>query len=339
MTDSQVLPVGEKSQAGEARRLAVGLAQQLGFSETEAGRVAIVAGEMAGNIVKHAGEGYLLLRPLEQAGIGGLEILALDQGPGMASPAESLRDGFSTRGGPGIGLGAVTRLSARFDIHSQPGVGTALLAQLWARPLPADLPIPPLEIGVVSLPKAGQQVNGDDWAAALGPSRCLLVVADGLGYGPEAAKAAQAATRLFRANLHLGPEALLKSLHTGLVATRGAAVAVAEIDLAGRAIHFAGVGNISGAVEAGDRYRGMVSHHGIIGHQLNQVQGFTYPLPRQGLLILHSDGLATPWQLERYHGLAQKHPSLVAGVLYRDYHKAADDVTVLVARIQEAEIP
>jgi hypothetical protein len=81
----------------------------------------------------------------------------------------------------------------------------------------------------------------------------------------------------------------------------------------------------------------MVSYNGTVGHEVRKIQEFTYQWPQQGLLVMHSDGLKTQWRLDRYPGLMHKHPSLIAGVLYRDFNRGRDDVTVLVAREEERE--
>jgi hypothetical protein len=75
----------------------------------------------------------------------------------------------------------------------------------------------------------------------------------------------------------------------------------------------------------------MVSLAGTAGHNMRKAQSFDYPYP-DGLVLMHSDGLATGWDLDRYPGLAHAHPTLIAGVLFRDYWRQRDDVTVLVAR-------
>src|SRR5689334_100720 len=125
------LPIREASQIGEARRIARAITAQMGFDETMSERAALIVSEAATNLVRHTPGGELLLRPLAGTGGSGLEILALDQGPGMASVAECMKDGFSTTGTSGNGLGAISRLATSFDIHSSPGIGTALLARLW----------------------------------------------------------------------------------------------------------------------------------------------------------------------------------------------------------------
>lgn len=121
------LPVREPSQVGEARRRALALAEEQGFSQVRRGELAIVVSELCSNLCRHAAQGEVLLRPLPGPGV---EVLALDRGPGMRDVAACLRDGYSTAGSAGIGLGAVVRLSAEFDLYSRPA-GTLVLARLF----------------------------------------------------------------------------------------------------------------------------------------------------------------------------------------------------------------
>ena len=126
--------------------------------------------------------------------------------------------------------------------------------------------------------------------------------------------------------------ALVEACHAALARTRGAAVAVAKLVASGDRGSFAGVGNIVSRVEASATNRHLVSYNGTVGHALRKVQEFAFPWPRGALLILHSDGLGTQWDLDAYPGLAARHPALVAGVLYRDYDRGRDDVSVVVLR-------
>ena len=116
---------------GTVRRRVVELAGQMGLDETRSGHVAIVATELATNLVKHAREGVIVLRALRRGGLGGVEIIALDHGPGMRDVRAFFGDGISTTGTLGIGLGAVRRLSSRYDVHSVPGRGTVVTASFW----------------------------------------------------------------------------------------------------------------------------------------------------------------------------------------------------------------
>ena len=338
MIDAVALPVTEESQVGEARRIAVALAAELGFNETDRGKVAIVTTEAARNVVKHAREGELLLQTFKTAVGFSIEIVALDRGPGMANVGQCLRDGFSTAGTPGTGLGAIKRLSSFFDIHSVPKLGTALLARLepTQNSREASQNSNYLEFGVVHLPKAGEQICGDSWATENYLDKNLILVADGLGYGGLAQEASGEAVRIFRENAKLGPKAILEKAHPALKNTRGAAAAIAQIDRTQKTICFAGIGNISGVVFTDNQTRSMVSYNGTVGHRMQKVAEFVYPWSPESLLIMHSDGLATQWDLNRYPGLATRHPALIAAVLYRDFKRTRDDMTVIVAKVREA---
>ncbi len=164
-------------------------------------------------------------------------------------------------------------------------------------------------------------------------------MSDGLGHGPRAATASTEAVRVLRRHARLGPAEIVEAAHAALRSTRGAAVAVAEIDAVRQVVRFAGVGNIGGGVLSPDGRRHMVlSHPGTVGYEVHKIQELVYPWPRGALLVMNTDGLATQWSLDRYPGLAARHPSLVAGVLYRDFARGRDDVTVVVAadRTEEA---
>jgi anti-sigma regulatory factor (Ser/Thr protein kinase) len=328
---SVAISVTDSSQVGEARRAAAALAGRLGFDETRGGQVAIVATEAAANLVKHARDGVLLLRALEEGGCAGVEVLALDRGPGMADLARCLRDGYSTAGSPGTGLGSIARLSAFMDVYSNPA-GTALLARLWSGAPPARPATPGLEHAAVSLPRPGEVVCGDAWAVRRSGAQSLCLVADGLGHGPFAADAANEAVRVLHDNLGLGPAEILRTIHLALRATRGAAVALAAVDVEQEEVRFAGVGNISASVLAGTSSQSLMSHNGTVGHEARRFQELTYPFPPGALLVMHSDGLTARWSLSAYPGLAGRDPALVAGVLCRDFQRGRDDVTVLAAR-------
>jgi anti-sigma regulatory factor (Ser/Thr protein kinase) len=335
--DPAAVPVTELSQVGEARRVAIALAAWQGFGETEAGQVALVVTEAATNLVKHARDGVILLRCVHERGTAGLEVLALDRGPGMADVGHCLRDGFSTAGTPGTGLGAIARLSGCADIHSVPGQGTALLVRLWAGPPPG--PPEGLRVGAVSVPVAGEEVCGDAWAVEQADGRAVLLVADGLGHGPDAAAAAREAVRVFRDSAGLGPADILQAIHPALRSTRGAAVAVAEVRLREGAVRYAGVGNITGTVLSAGGDRSLVSHNGTLGHAARRFQEFAYPFPQGATLVMHSDGLSSRWDLDAYPGLHARDPALIAGVLYRDFRRGRDDATVLAASRAGGEAP
>lgn len=330
-----VLPVNaaDSSHTGHARRQAVAMASDMGFSELRQGQLAIIVTEAAGNIAAHAVQGEILLSPWYFKEEAGIDVLALDSGPGIADIGRSFQDGYSTAGTPGQGLGAMSRLSSSLQIYSSPGKGTAVFARVTADSSSADSVAMDYSLGAVSLPMTGETVCGDNWSSAHSMRRSIYIVADGLGHGPSAAEAAREAIRAFDDSSHLPPARILAIAHGALAKTRGAAVSIAEIDHDKGILNYAGVGNIAGSITQGGKTRSMISMNGTLGHTIGKIQDFSYPWDTNSSLIMHSDGLATRWNLEQFPGLATRHPALVAGVLYRDFCRRRDDVTILVTRI------
>ena len=128
-----ILQIADRSRVAEARRLAVQVSTAQGFNEKDAGRVAIVATELATNLVKHAGGGEIVISSFDDAEGKGLELLALDKGPGIVDLNKALADGHSTSGTAGTGLGAIRRSADVFAVSSRGGRGTAVLARLKPR--------------------------------------------------------------------------------------------------------------------------------------------------------------------------------------------------------------
>jgi anti-sigma regulatory factor (Ser/Thr protein kinase) len=338
------IPIEEMSQPAEARRLSQRLARQMGLDEVRAGAIAIVVTEAATNILKHARSGEILLQIAEQQNASAapnLEMLSLDKGPGMQSVERCMRDGFTTASSPGHGLGAIRRLSGDSDFYSVPDGGTAILARWPADDAqdpshgysPAGVAHGRLRIGAVSVSKYGEEVCGDSWAVEQRGPVSTVLVADGLGHGFEASLASMEAVRVFRNNPELGPAALLDLVHRALRSFRGAAVSIARIDTDAGKVTFAGLGNIAGEIYSGSRRsQHMVSVNGTAGHNAARIREFEYEWPADGILVMHSDGLTTSAGLDGRADLALRDPSLIAGVLYRDFSRHNDDATVVVAK-------
>ncbi|HEY0062762.1 MAG TPA: ATP-binding protein [Telluria sp.] len=324
--------ISESTQVAAVRRAASDLAFQLGFGETGAGQVSIIATEAATNMVKHARQGEILLRRLLRGGQHGIELLAIDSGPGMSNVAGSMLDGASTTGTYGGGLGAMKRLSQEFDIYTAPAKGTVIGMTMWAGAVMP--PASAFEYGVVCQPISGETICGDAWSISEGATTGLALLADGLGHGPQAAEASEKAALVLASHEEYPAAALLQEAHVALHGTRGAAVSVARIDTLNAQLAYAGVGNIAAHVydRDGNGRRQLVSHNGIVGSNLRKVQEFSTPWPPGSHLVLHSDGLASRWDLSEFTGVFQCHPRIIAALLYRDFVRGRDDVSVLVLR-------
>lgn len=318
------------STASAVRRAAERLAGQFRFDEQRTAALAIVAAELAGNLAKHAQEGVLLLRPVREGAEAGVELIAIDSGPGMADLAGSALDGHSTTGTLGIGLGAIFRQASWYDGHSVPGRGTVLAVQVWPERRPAQ----PWAAGLTR-PMAGETVSGDAFAVRVAAGRHQLLVCDGLGHGPLAAAASTAAVHAFRQAPAAPPAAVVEYLHRSLTHTRGAALAVAELDAPNAVVHYAGLGNIVGTVYDGPHQRGMISLPGIAGHQRRTVREYDYHLGAGATVVLHSDGVTGRWRPADYPGLFDRSPLLLAATVLRDSGVRRDDACVLAARTPE----
>lgn len=324
-----VLPVTEASQPAAARFLVREIAESAGFREEDIHRAAIVATELGTNLVRHAKGGQFAARVTAAPPHGEIELIAIDTGPGMRDVAACLADGHSTAGTPGTGLGAVRRLSDTFDLFSDER-GTVVVSRLRADRSPEGQCR--LRVGAISIPKRGETVCGDAWTCRHEAQSLTIVLADGLGHGLEASRAAEAALHAFRSRRCADNVQTLQNMHDGIRHTRGAAAAIAAIRHDSGVVHCVGVGNIATAVCRNGSVRMAVTHNGTLGHDARLMREYTYPWVAGGVMVMHSDGLATHWSLDRYRGLSQRHPTVIASVLYRDYTRDRDDVTVVVAK-------
>lgn len=330
----QRFDLSDASRVGECRRAVQTLAMAHQFDETCAGRAAIVATELANNVVRHAGAGELLIQVWGQDSAAEIEILAIDRGPGMTDVQQCMRDGYSTGGSAGTGLGAVARLSRTFDVYSVPDAGTVVLSRLGrsdpSRAAPARSWAGQFDYGAICLPLQGEFECGDSWVIAERGAEMTLLVVDGLGHGPFAAAAARLATEAFGANSEESPAESMTRLHRALNGSRGAAAASCSLPVADAQVQYAGVGNICGSLVAAQSTRGMVSHNGTLGVKLLRIQQFAYDWAPGASIVMHSDGLSHRWSAAPHGDLVRRHPAIIAAVLYRDFRRERDDATVVV---------
>lgn len=329
--DMSWLTVDDASGIGAARRAVEQLADRLGLPPARTAEAGLAVTEIASNVHRHAGGGAILLRAVRTGGAALVEVVAIDAGPGMGDVSASRRDGHSTAGTLGIGLGAIDRLADTLDITTAPGRGTVLVAR-FGRDRAAD-GSPTLAAGLTR-PITGETACGDSYAARVADGRTVLMVADGSGHGPLAASASRAAVHAFEDGTAAvsPPDVVLGRIHRALGGTRGAAVAVAELDPVAERVRFAGVGNIAGAVVSGAGKRSMVSIGGIAGYRTPTIRTFEYALPPGAVVVLHSDGVRPRWGADLLGHVLDRAPLLVAATVLRDAGVRHDDACVLVGR-------
>jgi len=327
--DAIWLPVRDVGSIGTARRAATSLAGDIGLAPARAADLAIVATELATNLVRHAVDGTILVRPVRSSGHTGVQIVAMDSGPGVADLRESTRDGHSTAGTLGIGLGAVIRKATDFDAYSLVGAGTVIVATV----LPAGTDPPPGGAAGISRPMAGERVCGDAYALRTVGDRVDLMLCDGLGHGPLAAFAAQAAVTAFQDGPDAGPGALIEHVHHSLRHTRGVVATVVGLDARAATARFAGLGNVYGAVVRDGARQVLVPQPGIVGERHVRVREVEVALPEDSVVVMHSDGVRDRWSLADYPGLVGRTAMVIASTLLRDCGVQRDDAAVLVAKV------
>ncbi|MFJ4834649.1 ATP-binding SpoIIE family protein phosphatase [Streptomyces sp. NPDC088747] len=328
------------SLATAARGAAATLARRIGLNSHRSAEVALAVTEAATNVQRHAEDGALLLRVVRAGDEAGVEFLTVDSGPGMADVSASLADGVSSAGTLGIGLGAVARLADHFDLHSVAGRGTVMTARFWSRTVDGRAVAGPSGASPasgVTRPISGESVCGDAWAVRAvddgGHRPALLVMlCDGLGHGPLAARASHAAVKAFHATRDLSPEGVLTAVHLALRGTRGGAVAVARIEPAAGRLLYCGIGNVSGFLLGDDGRRALLSAPGIVGAHMRRLRTFEEPLPDHGALVMHSDGLTERWDHRTLPGLLNHSPLVMAGQLLREAGVRRDDAGVVVVK-------
>ena len=320
--------LSDLTSVSEARRLVQQIGGALHMSEVRLGEAAIIVTEAARNAVVHGKGGHLLIAGYEDNDRPRMQVIALDSGAGIPDLSRAMQDGYSTSGTPGTGMGAIRRLASTFEIFS--GIkGTAVFAEIAEHPI-RDVPL--LEVGGFTVPIRGERVCGDAFHWVQGGDRLLVTMVDGLGHGLHAAEAAQEAVKISQKYASEPPGEVLARMHDALKKTRGAAAAVAEIRPLAGTLTFAGIGNISAVVISKALSRSLVSHSGTLGHVMARIQEFKVEWPRDAILVMHSDGLQTRWDLTQYPGLMARSPALIAGVLFRDFRRERDDAGVLVIK-------
>jgi anti-sigma regulatory factor (Ser/Thr protein kinase) len=319
------LRVEEPSAIAACRAAAMTMARRLEFPANRADRLALAVTEAASNLHKHAREGAVLLRVSHDADPPGIELVTIDAGPGVPDVGAALRDGHSTGGTLGIGLGSISRQADFCDIYSVAGHGTALVARFWPEPRESAIRCAGLTRSII-----GEGECGDAYGVIHAGDAMIGALCDGLGHGPLAAEAArEALAAVFEAPAD-EPAAMLERAHRRLGRTRGGALAIARVD--GSTVRFAGLGNVAAWIVSPDSRSGMASIPGIVGHQARRFRQFEYTLPPKGIVIMHSDGLSSRWDVSAWPGLAGRDPLTTAAVLLAEAGRHRDDAGVLVLK-------
>jgi anti-sigma regulatory factor (Ser/Thr protein kinase) len=310
------------------------LAESAGFQGHRLGEIDIIIAEITSNLIKHAAKGGMILGKKISGSNPGIEFIAIDEGPGMRHSAKMMEDGKSTTKTLGQGLGAIRRLSDEFDLFSMHGWGTIVFSRIHLKKNTAA-GTGSFDFNVIRVPKKDHTLCGDSWSLRLHGNKIKIALIDGLGHGMPAHTASTLAVQSMRHYVKLQPNEELRSLHEDIKKTRGAVITIAHLDKQNNQLVYSGVGNISMKIVTPIVTKGWFSYNGIVGHimptSLNN-HNFIWN-EKTDMLIMHSDGIATRWDIQNYPGILQHHPMILAAALYRDFDRGNDDSTILIGKM------
>jgi len=339
------LEINELHHVITVRKQAADMAEEIGFSQKNIEEISIVVSELADNLIKHKTiNGKIICSLLKDGDRKGIQIISEDCGPGIKDTGKVLKDGYSEKSGLGIGLGAVKRLMDEFDIHSKTersgyssyeetkeGIGTIILARKWIVPkeLPGRAKLNETRFGIMSRPRQGEKYNGDQFFLKYFDGKAMISVIDGIGHGEKAHEAAKEAYLCLLDNYRKSLDLIIDDMHQRLRRTRGAAVSIALIDEHIGTLDYVGIGNVVTRVLKSTPRVSPANYNGIVGVSIRKFKVFRYPWEKGNLIIMSSDGISEKYDLDKYPGLTNKHPMVIADVILRDYGRQHDDATVI----------
>ena len=130
--DELRVPIVNEVDVVEARRSGRQLAAELGFGLSDQALIATAISELARNILQYAKRGELIIGIAHNGGRKGIDVVALDHGPGIPDPEKAMRDGYSTGSGLGLGLPGTRRIMDEFELDTEVGRGTRVAVKKWA---------------------------------------------------------------------------------------------------------------------------------------------------------------------------------------------------------------
>lgn len=311
------------------------LALQLGFTAHRAAETDIIVAELTSNLIKYGNGGDLLYRAHYDGVQNEIEIYCLDKGVGIENVAKIMNDGYSTSNTLGHGLGAIKRLSNDFQIYSMRGWGTVQYVKICDK---VDHVIPPLKTGInfsaLSVNYPGERVCGDGYLVKTTRKGFQIFVGDGLGHGAHAHDAVQLAIKAFKQSSESDPANILREIHEQVKKSRGLVATIACADYNAESWSISGVGNINTRIYNGLDNKTYTPYNGIIGHNIPRtINNTIVPYQKHQIIIMHSDGLRTRWNLNDLTSVIKQGPGLIASALYKDNLRGTDDATILVGKI------
>ena len=306
----------------------------VGFNDIESHEISLAADELASNLLKHAGGGQIKFSRITDLNRTGISIETLDTGPGFSSVTQAMKDGFSTVGTLGSGLGTVNRLMDEVIIKSNPysARGSQIISKKWIRKGAKNWGENPFDVATASRPHPHMMQNGDSFVIKKWDTFLLTAVIDGLGHGQFAYKAAMKAREYIESHYDQPLMSLFRGVGINCKATRGVVMAIALFDWERATLCYGSVGNIEMRVFGPKKPIRTMIRRGIVGIQAPNPAITEHPWKDHYMAVMFSDGITSHWTHEEFPIFAIGTALEIAQDILRKKAKENDDATVLVVK-------
>jgi anti-sigma regulatory factor (Ser/Thr protein kinase) len=309
-------------------------AVQAEFPQLKVAHLDLIVAEMTSNLDKYTNGGEVLCAVQGLGNDQYIEIIAIDNGPGINDLNHMLMDGVSSSSTLGHGLGSIKRMSDFFSIYSLKGWGTILVSRLYKTD--ARTENRRIVVRGIVVPKPPEKVSGDGFTYKFSERYFKLLLLDGLGHGVEANKAVEEAYSTFKQCPANDPADIIRYMHPALKKTRGGVGTVVVYDREKDAYSVLGVGNISSKIMSNGECKNVMPYNGIIGHNIpNTMTSHEISAKDYKFIILCSDGIKTRWDVAKYPLIQRYDPIIIAAAIYKDFARQTDDMSVVIVKINK----
>lgn len=299
-----------------------------GLDELAREAIANATSELAHNQLRHAIRGTIAVRAITREGYGGLEVEAVDRGPGIADPTAAILGAVPSPGGLGVGLSAAYRLADELDVDTRAGEGTRIRARKLSGPVRRH------EVAIVGRACPGESISGDHAGVLRDGDVVWLAVCDGLGHGHLARTASDAALAAFHAGPAVDPAGMLARIDAAAARTRGVAMSIARLDLAAGHVDHAGVGNVASRMYSDGHVKVLRVTAGSLGAgaRPRRIPEEQSALAADHVLVIATDGVVSRLDLEQTPAILRMPPLAIAHHVLTRFARPTDDALVVVAR-------
>jgi len=310
------------------------IAAEAGMNPARVNELDLIVAEMTSNLYKYSDDGELLMGVFPNGGSPYIELISIDNGPGMLNPGRMLQDGVSTSNTLGHGLGSMKRLSDTFELYSQIGWGTIVLSRVYSDPEKAKEKAEVIMRPIVVF-KPGEKTSGDGFTFKRTEKYLKMMLADGLGHGRDANVAVNEAAAAFKVFPDYSPTETIRFIHSSIKKTRGAVVNILGYDFTTKTWASAGVGNIALRMFGPVNFKNHMSYNGIVGHNIpGTMNDQHYQADEFNQAMLCSDGIKTRIDMARYPQMYKYDLTVLAAAIYKDHARRSDDMSVVIARVK-----